>query len=438
MDVEALTWLRPLVAKAETWLEIHVLTLGAAVQAGLIVAAVVASFLVHRLTHPHIDRYLIALPVLPGVRRIARAAAALIGVAIFLVLMLIAIQALREGHPSLGSDLLSMVLSLATAWGVIQLSTSLLSNRQHARIVAWVVWPIAALNIVGLLDPVTRALASIGIPLGANRITLLAVINGAFLLAALLWAAFFVANLIKQRLYATATITPRTQVLVSKIVTFTLVVLASTITLSSLGVNLAALAVFAGALGVGIGIGLQHQVSNLISGLFLLLDKSIKPGDVIEVGDSFGWVSEMSARYVGVVTRDNKEILIPNDTFVMNQVINWSHSDRSVRFDVAFGVSYDSDPHRVRELATAAARQASRVSIKPAPVCHLTAFGESSLDFVLRFWIKDPENGVANVKGEILLALWDEFKASNITIPFPHRVIINAPPDKGVMTRAGP
>lgn len=425
MDIEPLTRLSPLVVTARTWLEIHVLTLGAGVQAGLIAAASMMSFIAHRAMRPRAEGYVIARPLLPALNRIARATVGLIGVAIFLVLILIAIQVLDEVYPTLGSDLLSTALSLATAWAIIRLSASLVSNRQRARIFAWAVWFIAALNIVGLLAPLMRALDSVGIPLGTNRLTLLAVINGGLLFAALLWGAFFIAGVIKQRLHAATTLTPRTQVLVSKVVIFTLVVLAGTITLSSIGVNLAALAVFAGALGVGIGIGLQHQVSNIISGLFLLLDKSIKPGDVIEVGDSFGWVSEMSARYVGVVTRDNKELLIPNDTFVMNQVVNWSHSDRSVRFDVVFGVSYDSDPHRIRELATAAARGASRVSVKPKPVCHLTAFGDSSLDFVLRFWILDPENGVTNVKGEILLALWDAFKENEINIPYPHRVIID-------------
>jgi small-conductance mechanosensitive channel len=215
-------------------------------------------------------------------------------------------------------------------------------------------------------------------------------------------------------------------VLIGKILRGSLIALAVLIALSAVGINLAALAVFTGAVGVGIGIGLQHQVSNLISGFFMLLDKSVKPGDVIEVGNTFGWVKEMRARYVGVVTRDNKSLLIPNDTFILNQVINWSHVERRVRLEVRFRTSFDCDPHRVRQLAVQAAALPERVAHTPPPLCHLFAFGDSGLEFVLRFWIVDPEAGVVNIKGEVLLALWDIFRTNGIKIPYPRRVILNA------------
>ena len=219
-------------------------------------------------------------------------------------------------------------------------------------------------------------------------------------------------------------ITPRARVLIIKLSRSTLVVVAVLVALPTMGLNFGALAVFSGALGVGVGIGLQKQVSNLLSGVSLLLDKSIKPGDVIEVGQTFGWVREMTARYVGVITRDNKEILIPNDDFVVNQVINWSHSDRKVRMEIKFGVSYNSDPHSVRRLAVMAAKTPERVANDPEPMCHVIAFGDSSIDFVLRFWINDPEEGVTNVKGHVFLALWDLLKENGIEIPFPHRQVI--------------
>jgi small-conductance mechanosensitive channel len=255
-------------------------------------------------------------------------------------------------------------------------------------------------------------------------VSLLDVLGGFTLLIALIWVALAITRTIERSLVGVQGITPRGRVIIIKLSRVTLIAIAVLVALPTMGINFGALAIFSGALGVGIGIGLQKQVSNLLSGLFLLLDKSIKPGDVIEVGETFGWVKQMTARYVGVITRENKEILIPNDDFVVNQVINWSHSDRKVRMEISFGVSYDSDPHEVRRMAVESAKTPKRVAQDPAPVCHLIAFGDSSIDFVLRFWIVDPEEGVTNLKGQIFLALWDVFKEKGIEIPFPRRHLI--------------
>ncbi len=195
-----------------------------------------------------------------------------------------------------------------------------------------------------------------------------------------------------------------------------------------LGIDFTALAFFGGALGLGIGFGLQKVVSNFVSGIIILLDKSIKPGDTIAIGETFGWVRSLRARFVSVITRDGREYLIPNEDFITQRVENWSFTDTLVRIDVTFGVSYDSDPHAVRQLAVAVTRGIDRVLEMPQPLCHLTAFGESSLDFILRFWIADPQNGVTNIRGAVLLACWDAFKAAGIQIPFPHREVIMRTP----------
>jgi small-conductance mechanosensitive channel len=187
------------------------------------------------------------------------------------------------------------------------------------------------------------------------------------------------------------------------------------------GIDLTAFAVFSGAVGVGIGFGLQKIVSNFVSGIILLLERSIKPGDVIEVGSTFGSVTYLGARYASVRGRDGKEYLIPNENLITNQVVNWSYSSRLVRLDVPFGVAYDSDLHAVRDLAVEAAKRTNRVLASPMPVCHLTGFGDSAVNLLLRFWINDPANGVANIKGAVLLGLWDAFKAHGIQIPFPQR-----------------
>jgi small-conductance mechanosensitive channel len=186
-----------------------------------------------------------------------------------------------------------------------------------------------------------------------------------------------------------------------------------------------------GAIGVGLGFGLQKVVSNLVSGIIILLDKSIKPGDVISLGDTFGWIEALGARYVSVVTRDGKEYLIPNEDLITGQVVNWSHSNDFVRLDLHFGTAYHDDPHAVRQIAIDAALSVNRVLQDRKPVCHIINFGNSSVDYVLRFWIKDPIGGLTNIKGDVYLALWDAFQDHNISIPFPQQEIriLNQQPD---------
>ena len=211
------------------------------------------------------------------------------------------------------------------------------------------------------------------------------------------------------------------RVLTEKVAGFAIFLAAAAAALNVAGFDLTSLAVFSGAIGLGIGFGLQKVVSNLVSGVILLVDKSIKPGDVISLGETFGWISGLNARYVSVVTRDGREYLIPNEDLITGQVVNWSYSSELVRLDVTFGVAYASDPHAVRRIAVEAAEAVERVSHDPTPVCHVTAFGDSSVDFVLRFWIHDPAKGLTNVRGAVFLALWDAFQANGIEIPFPQR-----------------
>jgi small-conductance mechanosensitive channel len=210
----------------------------------------------------------------------------------------------------------------------------------------------------------------------------------------------------------------------------TLVILALVISLSGLGIDLTAFTVFSGAVGVGVGFGLQKVVSNFISGIIILLDRSIKPGDTISLGDTFGWIRELSTRFVSVITRDGREHLIPNEDFITTPVINWSFSNELVRLDVHFGVSYDSDPNEISALAIAAAATVPRVLPSNTPVCWMTGFGDSSVDFILRFWISDPQNGLTNIRGKVLLAMWNTFKENGVNIPYPHREIIMRTPVK--------
>jgi small-conductance mechanosensitive channel len=355
-------------------------------------------------------------------REFTRLLVANLGTIIFVVLVAIAhaVMLTLLTFPS-RSYLLGVASSLATAWVVIALVAGLIRNQFVYRLVAVSAWTIAALSILGLLTPTMNTLDSVGVVIGGLRVTPLLIIKTSVLLVLTLWAANAASDFLDRRVRSTADLTPSIQVLIGKLIRLLLITFAIIIVLSTVGIDFSALAFFSGAVGVGLGFGLQKIISNLVSGIILLADKSIKPGDVITVGDSFGWVDSMGARYTSVVTRDGREFLIPNEDFVTQRVINWSYSNDEVRIDVEFGVAYTSDPHKVSTLAVEAARSVARVLIAPAPVCHLKAFGDSSLNFVVRFWIRDPIDGITNVRGQVLIALWDAFKRDGIEIPYPVR-----------------
>ena len=225
-------------------------------------------------------------------------------------------------------------VSLLLAWLVIRLAAALVPYAALARLIAVLAWLVAALNIVHLLGPTLDLLDSVAVVVGGLRVSILTVVKGVLSLAMLLWAATVASNLFERRITRVSEITPRARVLLGKLIKATLVTLAVVLSLTSIGVDLTTFALFTGALGVGVGLGLQRTVSNLFSGIVLLLDKSIKPGDVIEVGGTYGWVSSLGARYVSVETRDGTEFLIPNEDIITHQVVNWSHKSDRVRLKV--------------------------------------------------------------------------------------------------------
>ena len=310
---------------------------------------------------------------------------------------------------------------LLTAWIIIRFTTAMLRDSNWARLLSITAWTVAALHIVNLLGPTVEMLDQLAITLGGVRISLLLLIKGVIVFSVLLKLAASASDLMEKRILSLEELTPSVQVLLSKGMKVTLLAVAVVVALSSLGINLSAFAFIGGAIGVGIGFGLQKVVSNLISGVILLLDKSIKPGDVIEVGDSYGRIESLGARYVSVITRDRFEYLIPNEDLITQQVINWSFSDRLVRLTIGVGVSYDTDIHKAMDIMVLAARGVDRVLDDPSPVCQLKNFGDSSVDLELRFWIGDPDNGISNVSSEVRLAVWDAFKEHHIQIPFPQR-----------------
>ena len=214
--------------------------------------------------------------------------------------------------------------------------------------------------------------------------------------------------------------------LAEKILTIAIWAVAAFLAIDLLGIDLTALAVFSGAFGLAIGFGLQKTFGNLIAGIILLMDKSIKPGDVIAIADqagqsTFGQIRKIGVRAVSLVTRDQKEYLIPNENLMINQVENWSYSSRNVRISVPVGVSYEADIDLAEKLMLEAARSVERVLNAPPPVVWMKGFGDSSVDFIIHCWIQDPEEGVGNVQSAVLKKLWWLFKDQGIEIPFPQR-----------------
>jgi small-conductance mechanosensitive channel len=191
-----------------------------------------------------------------------------------------------------------------------------------------------------------------------------------------------------------------------------------------LGIDLTALTIFSGAFGLAVGFGLQKTFGNMLAGIILLMDRSIKPGDVIAVSDptgreSFGQIRRIGIRAISVVTRDRKEYLIPNENLMVNQVVNWSYSSREVRVKAPVGVAYGTDLELAEKLLLEAAVGAPRVLSQPAPNVRLMAFGANAIEFEIRFWITDPEEGVSGARSEVLKRVWHLFKEHSIELPFP-------------------
>ena len=316
---------------------------------------------------------------------------------------------------------LTIVASLLTAWLLIRLATMLVANKALARFIATAAWTVAALSIFGWLEPLTAILDSWSVKIGDVRVSPLTILKVGMALWFSLWLANGIATLVERRLERSQSVAPTMRVLGAKLARIGLISAALLIALSAVGIDLTALAVFSGALGVGLGFGLQKIFSNLVSGVILLMDRSIKPGDVIAVGTTFGWINHLGARYASVITRDGIEHLIPNEELITQRVENWSYSNELVRLRIPIGIAYHCDPRKAIQLCVEAAGTVSRVQSTPEPRCQMMGFGDSSVDLELRIWINDPPNGRANVISEILLEVWDRFHENGIDIPFPQR-----------------
>jgi small-conductance mechanosensitive channel len=359
--------------------------------------------------------------------------------------IILAVALKAEPWPDMPEFILGFALALWTAL----LVRSFIRGLQMPR---WMAWLLATVTFIAVLadaldglDPVRRILDRVGFTIGDTRFSLLTLLQMAVALLILFALVRLASRILNHSIRRARSLDATQQLLAQKLVAVALMVAAFFIGIDLVGIDLTALAVFSGAFGLAIGFGLQKTFGNLIAGIILLMDRSIKPGDVIVVGESFGHVTKIGVRAVSIVTRDGKEHLIPNENLMTQEVENWSYSSPNVRVHIPVGVAYDCDLPLAQKLMVQAATESERVLKTPPPRIWLRAFGESSVDHEILVWIGDPKAGVGGVQSEILNRVWVLFKENNIAIPFPQRDIRikewpgppGAPPSGGEAPPAG-
>ncbi len=292
------------------------------------------------------------------------------------------------------------------------------------------IWLAFAADYLGWLDPIIAGLDSIGIASGKSRVTVWSVLKLLFTLTLFVLVAAWVSRWLDRRLKRLSSLAPSTRIGLAKFANAFLIGLSILVGLNTAGVDLTALTVLTGAIGLGLGFGLQSIASNFVSGFVLLMDRSIKPGDVISLSgqsgtstENFGWVQELRGRYVVVRDRDGIEMLVPNQQLISSAVINWSYTDPRIRLKLPIRISYQDDPELALQVLLMACEGQRRVLRDPPPVSRLMQFGDHGIELELRFWISDPQEGVNNVRSEVNRTIWALFKENKITIPVAQREI---------------
>ena len=342
----------------------------------------------------------------------------------YLILWPVLASVLRFYHwPPLAAFLLGFFAALAAALVIRNVVRGLNLSR-------WIAWALALFLFVAIfadslggLKNVTGPLDALAFTIGSRRLSLLAIVQITIALLALYAAVKLINQLIGQSLKHAEGLDPTQRLLTQKLFAIATVAIAFFIGIDLAGIDLTALAFFSGALGLAIGFGLQKTFGNLIAGIILLMDRSIKPGDVISVGESFGQVNKIGVRAVSIVTRDGKEYLIPNELLMTQEVVNWSYSTRDVRISIPITIDYECDVKLAQKLMVEAADASPRVLETPKPNVWMRNFGENGIDHEIRVWILDPEAGIGPVRSDILNRLWELFRENGIKVPGPQRNI---------------
>ena len=283
--------------------------------------------------------------------------------------------------------------------------------------IAGTIWILLALHLSGILPEILAALESIKFNIGKNPINLLIALQGLLTIVITIFIALWGSRIFENRLLRVHNINMNLRVVLAKLLRVILLFIAILIALSAVGLDITMLSVFGGALGVGLGFGLQRIASNYVSGFIILLDKSMQIGDVVTIDMHYGVVSDLRTRYLVLRKLDGTEVIIPNETMITNPVINHSFTDHKARVQLPIQVSYDSELEVAMQLMREAAERHPRVLVEPAPSVQIRGFGESGIDLMLIVWIPDPEEGSAALQSEIYLEIWQAFKQNNISIP---------------------
>lgn len=331
----------------------------------------------------------------------------------------------------LQTDLLDLLAPLLISLALIRLVIYVLRRafgpspalRAWEGIIGTLIWGGVALHLLGWLPDLLAALDGPSVNLGNVRISIFSILKLILSVAIFMVVAGWASRYIEHRASRSEYLSSSMKVGLSKVSKVVLYTIATLVALNTVGIDLTTLTVFGGALGVGLGFGLQRIASNFISGFILLFDRSIKPGDVITIGDRFGWVVALHARYIVVRDRDGVETLIPNENLITSEVTNWSYSDKHVRLKLPVQISYDDDPEVAMQIMLDACKISDRVLSEPKAQARLISFGDNGINLELRLWLDDPEEGVGSVKSDINMAIWKGFKEKGVTIPYPQRDI---------------
>ena len=350
----------------------------------------------------------------------------------------------KTGIVDLAITLIGLLLLIRLAVFVVRVSIGQRTQvKGWGNTIALVIWAFAALHLLGWFDPVVEALDSVGLKAGDTRITVWSVLKLLFTVSAFVLVAAWLARWIERRLMGMQGLAMSMRIGVSKFAQAFLIGLSLLLGLNAAGLDLTTLNVLTGAIGIGLGFGLQSITSNFVSGFVLLMDRSIKPGDVISFTgttgtstEGFGWVQELRGRYVVVRDRDGVETLVPNQNLITSPVINWSYTDPKVRLKLPVRISYKDDVEVALALLLRAAEGQSRILQDPAPVARLMGFADHGMDLELRFWITDPQEGVNNVRSDVNRAIWRLFRDHGVTIPVAQREVLFEMKQPGQVVRS--
>ncbi len=416
---ELLQSLWPLLQEPATWWQLAVLASG-----GLL-----AIWLGHHLRR-RLERA-IGPPSEDGLRRVAMRTGALVSVPLLFWLWLLAGSALLRHWLKIRTDLLHYLILAAGAFTLVRMGVFVLrhSFSPGSRLKAWegaltlTIWTLLALHIVGWLPIVSDVLDEYAVVVGAIRVSLLTATSFLLSIALLLILYLWIVKALDVRIKRAQSLDASMKAAVIKLTKLVLLTSVVLVALITAGIDLTTLTVLGGALGVGVGLGLQRTVSNYVSGFVLIFEETVRPGDIITVGETFGTVQALNSRHVVVRTGDGLDVLVPNEELVTNRITSWSYADRNVRLRIPVQISYNDDPERALALLEAIGKSESRVLAQPAPQAFVMSFGDAGIQLELAVWISDPENSIAELRSRLNRKIWREFQTQGITLPSPQRLV---------------